>query len=192
MQKKLLDANSPQQNYAARNLERLKNNPLAYGGVLFNTRRGRSRPRPLALRHSMHLVLRASQARGEWSFKRKHNEAKIRAIIQKFSQRHVVKILTLAIVGNHIHFHIKLSKLAHYPRFIRALTAAIAIAVAGHARWQKTAGNKKKFWDHRPFTRIVVGARAVQRLVDYICINQLEGFGNTKQEARFYHAMNSS
>jgi hypothetical protein len=44
---------------------------------------------------------------------------------------------------------------------------------------------KPRFWDYRPFTRIVQSFRAVLHLKDYIRINQLEGFGHKREDARF-------
>jgi hypothetical protein len=40
-----------------------------YGGELLKTRKGRSMGRPLDKKNSMHLVLRSSKAKNEWSFK---------------------------------------------------------------------------------------------------------------------------
>ena len=41
-----------------------------------------------------------------------------------------------------------------------------------------------RFWDHRPFTRVVVGFQAARRMVDYLRINEMEGWGFSKTEAR--------
>lgn len=130
----------------------------------------------------MHLILKSSKAKGEWSFKRKENAQKIKAIIDKHSKKYGVAITSLANVGNHLHLHMKLASRATYKPFIRAVTAAIAMAITGVSRWKKIAG---KFWDHRPFTRVVQSWREVLALKDYLMINQLEGLGNSRVEARF-------
>lgn len=132
----------------------------------------------------MHLVLRSSKAKGEWSFKRKIHAQKISAIIAKFAKKHHVRVLSIANVGNHLHIHIQLIKRAAYKPFIRAITSAIAMAITGVSRWQKSK-TKTKFWDYRPFTRVVRGFRAALTLKDYIAINQLEGVGVGRIEARF-------
>jgi REP element-mobilizing transposase RayT len=163
-------------------LKLLKNMKSAYGGELLKSRKGRASGRPLAVRQTMHLVLRSTKARGEWSFRRKHNADRVAAIIHKFSQRYGVKILSLANVGNHLHFHIQLSNRYTYAPFIRGVTSAIAMAVTGASRWNKLG---VKFWDYRPFTRVVQGWRAVLNLRDYIRINQLEGQGYARIEAQF-------
>ena len=102
----------------------------AYGGELLRTRKGRSKGRPLATKQTMHLVLRSSKARGEWSFRRAKNRRRIEEILNKFSRKYGVRIHSSANVGNHIHLHLQLSRRTGYRPFIRAVTAAIAMAVA--------------------------------------------------------------
>lgn len=164
-------------------LHLLKAQPSAYGGQLLKTRKGRSRGRPLATKSSMHLVLRSSLAKGEWSFRRPKNQAKIRSLLKKFSERYGVRILSLANVGNHLHLHLQLTRRDGYRPFIRALTGAMAMAITGVNRWTAKIGKKLRFWDYRPFTRIVVGFRALLGLRDYIRINQLEGEGVNRAQA---------
>ncbi len=164
----------------------LKKQPSAYGGILLRTRKGRARPRPLATRQTMHLVLRSSKALGDWSFRKRANELKIQALTARFAKRHGVRVLSLANVGNHLHFHIKLGNRFTYAAFIRALTSAIAMAVTGTSRWKrlkKTA--KDRFWDYRPFTKIVESFRAYLNLKDYIRINEFEGYGYQRAYARW-------
>ena len=163
-----------------------------YGGVLLNTRTGRQHGRPLDTKSTMHLVLKSSKAKGAWSFKRPQNEKKIAGITHKFARKYGVKILSMANVGNHLHFQIKLTNRHAYKAFIRAITGSIAMAVTGLNRWEKNEkepGTKLKFWDYRPFTRVVRSLRAYLNLKDYIQINRLEGFGATKLEARFLFKM---
>ena len=175
-------------------LKLLKDEPKAYGGELLKTRKGRAHGRPLDTKRTMHLVLRSSLAKGEWSFSR--HKKKIRLIADKFAQKNGVRLLSLANVGNHLHFHIQLGNRYAYRPFIRAITAAIAMTVTGASRWQplesqiasKLVGkstNKAKFWDYRPFTRVVIGFRALLNLKDYIRINQLEGGGTSRVIAEY-------
>src|SRR5437868_5410941 len=104
-------------------IELLKKQKKSYGGELLKTRKGRSGPRPLDTRNSMHLVLRSSKAKGDWSFTRPKNAAMIKLITNKFAAKYGVKIYSAANVGNHLHFHIKLSNRHTYRPFIRAITA---------------------------------------------------------------------
>jgi REP element-mobilizing transposase RayT len=169
----------------------LKDEPKAYGGDLLKTRKGRRGPRPLDTKNTTHLILRSTKATGVWSFSLPKNRNKIRQIISKFSQKYGIKIVSMANVGNHLHFQIKLTNRFTYKRFIRAVTSAIAMVVTGASRWNRLKTKPSdRFWDRRPFTRVVVGLRAFLNLKDYIEINRLEGFGFQKPQARFFFAWN--
>jgi hypothetical protein len=94
-----------------------------------------------------------------------------------------VLILSFANVGNHLHLQIKLSNRFAYKPFIRAITAAIAMAVTGWSRWTKVIDGER-FWTERPFTQIVTAFKYHLNLRDYIAINKIEGFGLAKTTAR--------
>lgn len=161
-----------------------KNSTKSYGGVLLNTRKGRQSGTPLATKNTMHLILRSSKAIGDLSFKKQKHSQNIKRIISQFSAKYGIKIISFANVGNHLHMHLKLSKLQGYKPFIRAVTAAIAMSVTGLNRWNKNT-KKEKFWDYRPFTRVIIGLRALLIMKDYLEINQLEGLGLPRKNARF-------
>jgi len=162
--------------------KRLQMDPTAYGGDLYRTRKGRARPRPISQKHSMHLVLRAECAQGEWSFKRHRN--RVEQIIKKFAFKHSIYIHSQAIHGNHLHFHVHVKQHSNtYKRFIRALTAAITMAITNASRFNKL---KKKFWDDRPYTRLARSQEAFDRVEHYVRINQIEANGCNRADARFY------
>lgn len=163
-----------------------KKQNLEYGGALLNTRKGRARGRPIDTRNSMHLVLRSSKAIGNYSFRKNEHSQKIKSIVKKFSQKYGIIVHSLANVGNHIHFHVHIYNRGTYKPFIRAITAAIAMAVSGASRWCKS--KLGKFWDYRPFTRVIIGYKSFLTVQHYIELNQLEGFGYTKTQARFVTA----
>jgi hypothetical protein len=160
----------------------LRNESSAYGGELLKTREGRRRGRPLDTRSTMHLVLRSSKARGAWSFR--HHDARIRTLVGHFSRKYGVRVLSLANVGNHLHFQLKLTNRHAYRPFIRGLTSAIAMAVTGWSRWSPPPQGAR-FWDYRPFTRVVQGRRGFLTLRDYIQLNRLEGAGYRRAQARW-------
>ncbi len=150
----------------------------SYGGELLKKRKGRISGRPIVTRQTMHLVLRSSLANGKWSFLEPKNKAATRDILKKFATKYGVKLLYGANVGNHIHLEIQLTNRYAYKPFIRAITAAIAMKITGVSRWKtKEQVGIKKFWDLRPFTRVVTGWKARLSLKDYIKINRLEGQG---------------
>ena len=152
----------------------IQRNPSAYGGILQKKRAGRRRGRPLHTKFSMHVVLRSSQARGQWSFLR--HKFKILHIIEHFSDKYQIKILSMANVGNHIHMQVRLRRQNTWNPFIRAITSAIVAAV--------TKNRSRKFWDYRPFTNLVFTHRYFLKLKDYIEMNQLEGVGLNRAKAR--------
>jgi REP element-mobilizing transposase RayT len=166
-----------------------------YGGDLQTTRKGRQGPRPLSIQHTMHFVLRSTKAVGPYSFKR-HRGA-IQNILQKFTAKYGLQLLSMANVGNHLHLHIKLARgriidrkplnnRDLYQRFICAVTSAIMMTTTGLSRWNKKAKTwSGRFWDRRPFSRIVSGFSDNLRLSDYIRINKFEGFGYDRGEATF-------
>ena len=115
----------------------------------------------------MHLVLRSTQAKGEWSFIR--HAKTVKNILEKFARKYGIKLISVANVGNHLHLHIQLGNRYTYAPFIRAITGSIALKIKGRTT------KKLKFWDRRPFTRIVIGRWAYLGMQDDIKINQLEG-----------------
>ena len=85
-------------------------------------------------------------------------------------------------IENHLHFHIKLASREGYLKFIKAITAAIVMAIT---KVNKFKALTKKFWDARPFTRIVFGEKDRKTMKRYIEINQLEGLGHNRHQAIF-------
>ncbi len=164
-------------------------NSKSYGGTLLKTRKGRRHARPISTTQSMHLVLRSSQAISEKSFTRPSHAREIKKIIDKFALKYGVRIQSLANVGTHLHFQLQFTKRQGYYRFIRAITAAIAMLITGRNRWTvarlKKNSEPKKFWDYRPFSRILTGLRDFLSVKDYIQINQLEGLGVPRTQARW-------
>ena len=162
----------------------------SYGGTLMKKRSGRIGARPISTHQTMHLVLRSSKATDDKSFKIAKNSKKIHKIINCFANKYGIHILSLANAGNHLHLHLKVTKRIGYVRFIRAISSAIAMHVTGINRWSKSStttvniNGKQKFWDYRPFTRIVIGRKDFLNMEDYIQVNQLEGFGVKRVFAR--------
>jgi len=187
-------------------LDMFKKGENAYGGELRNRRKGRGE-RSLSTKHTMHLVLRSSIAKGPWSLRR--HQHKIKNVVRSYTHKYGVRLISLANVGNHLHMQIQLTNRHTYRPFIKAMTSALVISVTGAnykcsilaraiqlgvSPEQKTAPNFKqnagirttlRFWDYRPFTRIVRGYKDFLTLRDYIEVNQFEGRGYDRGEARF-------
>lgn len=146
----------------------------------------------------MHLVLRSSKARGEWSFIKSKNKSRILKIIKKHAAKNFIQVHSLAVVGNHIHLHIRLAHRLLYKPFIRAVTGAIALAVMGGGQPSRLGAScpadglgqtisksrRSGFWDYRPYSVIVSALRHFLNMKDYMRINQLEGLGHCRLSAR--------
>lgn len=144
-----------------------------------STRRGRLGFRPLAVRKTMHVVMRASVAMGPRSFRARENRQKIDEILRIHALKNSIRLISYANVGNHLHLHLKLAHREGYKRFIRAVTAAIAMHVMKWNRWtmEGGGGERGKFWDFRPYTNVVMSWAGFLKLRDYIEVNQYEGMG---------------
>lgn len=168
-------------------VELLPKSERSFGGILRNTRKGRQGSRPLSTKSSMHLVLRSSKARGNHSLTFGNNRQRIREIFWKFSQKYGVRIHSLANVGNHLHIHMQLSSRHTYKKFICAVTAAVVMQVtkakAGEA---KKKSKHERFWDYRPFSRILTSWTEFLRLKDYVLVNRLEGLGLPRAKAFYF------
>ncbi len=173
---------------------RQRNAQQSFGGKTFNiqhffgglltTERAHRTARPLSTKYPIHLVLRSSQAKEGKSFWKKENARFIQYILKKISKKWGVEILNCANVGNHLHLMIKLKNRFTYEKFICGVTGAISLHLT---KWNKNKGPRRpedKFWDFRPYTRIVIGFAAKLRMQDYLDINKLEGLGNSRPEAR--------
>jgi putative transposase len=149
---------------------------LAYGGILRKSSKNRG-ARPLSKKDSLHVVMRSSKAKGLWSFQHSNNKKKLTEIVKSMSLKNGVQILSFANVGNHLHMHVRITNRTLYKAWIRGLTSAIAMLVAQRKGLQTLKDMKQKFWDYRPFTRVVSSLKAFLTLKDYIQINELEGAG---------------
>jgi REP element-mobilizing transposase RayT len=154
-----------------------KSHPTYYGGTLLRTRKGRSHARPIATRRSMHIVLKSSLAVGDWSMNRPIHKRRIQETLHKMADQFATKVHSLAVVGNHLHLNVLFQRHRRdYFGFVRAFSAAVMMLVTGVSRWQKVERLKqRKFWDYRPYTRVLSGSKDFIGVQDYLQINQMEG-----------------
>ncbi len=129
--------------------------------------------RPIAVNKPMHLVLRSSFARGRYSLSIKRN--RIDNAVQKLSKSTGVKIYRFAIAGNHIHLLILSKSRSAYISFIRAISGIIARIILEAERGK--ASLIDRFWDSRPYTRIMEWGRDFKVVSQYIDLNKLESIG---------------
>ncbi len=155
----------------------------AYGGDLRKKAKNRG-PRPLVFRSgSMHITLRSTKATGINSFQNSSKRNKVKSFVYSFSAKKGVKILSFANVGNHLHLHVRLHNSHLYKAWIRGLSSGLAMISMGLQGLHHLKHKKQKFWDQRPFSRIIQSFRHFMNTKSYLEVNVLEGMGMPRGEA---------
>ena len=97
------------------------------------------------------------------------------SVIKLLSERFGIKVYRFANSGNHLHLLVQPTSRQAYLNFIRALTGIIARIVLNAERG--SASMIDRFWDSRPFTRIVEWGKDFAGVRNYIDLNTLEAIG---------------
>ncbi len=111
----------------------------------------------------MHLVLKSSHMKEERSLFRSENAKLFRSILNKYAEKYFVVIVRFKLVGNHVHILFKVKSVKLYKDFIRSLTGQFAQKMI-----ERFKLNIKKFFDERPFTRVIEFGRDYNRVISYI------------------------
>lgn len=149
----------------------------AFGGK--GSARGNPRSaRPVATRSPMHLVLKSDLARGRHSFLARART--VDRISQRIGARCGVRIHDLAIAGNHLHFIIQPSSRKNYRQFIRGVSGVLARLMLRDGRLASLCAHRR-FWEARPFTRIVRWGRDFNTVVNYLMKNRLDLIGMSRE-----------
>ncbi len=164
--------------------QRFTTDERAFGGTLLKDKANRG-ARPIAVKKPMHMVLRSTQAVGKQSFLSPRKVKRVEAIIRKFALKNGVKIYQIGNAGNHLHILLQVGNRYLWNGFIRGLTSALAYAVTATEKGNSTNETAakvskhpaKRFWDFRPFTRVVEWGRDFLLQKDYAMLNTLEGMG---------------
>ena len=147
--------------------------PTAFGGALLD--RGNPRyARPLSPSQSMHLVLRSTRAYGSRSFLAPANARRIQKLVFSLGRRLRVRVYNYANSGNHLHLLLQPSTRAAYRAYVRALSGIVA-RIALRAKHSRTQG--LRFWDRRPWSRIVSWGDGFETVLLYIERNTMETLG---------------
>jgi hypothetical protein len=134
-----------------------------FGGSLLKNSNAKT-PRPLSTKHPIHVVLRSSAAKGKWSLKKPTNAKIVEETFKQLASDYEIKVHESFVANDQVHLLIQLGDLETFAPFIRSLSGTIAIKVTGA---NKLAGLKEKFWDFRPWSRIVAQKRGYSLLKDY-------------------------
>ena len=144
---------------------------LEHGG---STRlRKRKETRFIDVKSPLHVVLRASRARAEWSMLKPKNRHHIDALTRRLSAKYKIKIYRFANVGNHLHLLVKTPEKTAFKNFLRELAGQIAILVTGACKGNPVG----RFWDLLAYSRVVSWIRDFKTVERYIIKNLFEAEG---------------
>ena len=163
----------------------------SFGGSLLNKSNAKT-ARPISTKKVMHLVLRSEKAKGAYSFLLSKHKDRIEDTIYNQARKTGVKVYSYANSGNHLHILVLPRTRRAFSNFIRAICGIIARIVLGKERGQaqhsenssSKAINPEKFWDQRPFSRILEWGKAFNLAKDYLLQNTLEALGFIKYKPR--------
>lgn len=144
-----------------------------FGGTLLKKSNAKL-ARPISIKHAMHVVFSSSQACGEWSLRSSRNFKIVDKILREQARRYGVRLVEVANMGNQIQLLIKIADRGSFLAYMRAVSGIIAMKVTGAA---KTRGLSDKFWDCRPWSRIVVLKRAFSLALDILVQEHLVTIG---------------
>ncbi|HEY8278737.1 MAG TPA: transposase [Bdellovibrionota bacterium] len=155
------------------NLEAYRRDKGCFGGdLLRGNPKGR---RPFSHHSALHLVVRSTLAKGPRSMLLPRHRKQILAIVRKQARTFEVKVYRYANSGNHLHFLVRPPRTrAQFVGFTKAITGLIARTVTQARRGKKVG---LRFWDKRPFSRIIRWGRAFQCCARYVTRNTLEAMG---------------
>lgn len=152
-----------------------------FGGSLMKS--NAKSKRPLHTKNSIHLVLKSHFAVGRHSLLAPKHLQQVERIVRSQATNCAVKIYHFVNVGNHLHIVIKIKNRALYSQFVRAITGLIARLVTGRERSKakiiessklSSSPTKIKFWQARPFSRVITWGREFKAITNYMIKNRIE------------------
>ena len=136
----------------------------------------------------MHLLLKASRAKGPWSLLRQ--ERAVEEVVYRIAKRYRVRIFRFANVGNHLHLGVQTASRREFQAFLRVLPQALAFLLTGTRKGRPIG----RFWDFLAFTRVVQWGKDWFWMKNYIEKNRLEAEGQPRDllDFQFKELWNSS
>ncbi len=113
-------------------------------------------------------------ARGQLSFLNQKRRKRIESLVRRTAASKGVKLYRYANSGNHLHIIILPSSREAFNSFVRVISGLIARLTLGA---EKGSAKGLKFWDARPFTRVIEWGRDYNRACAYVLQNTLEALG---------------
>ena len=159
---------------------------ITHGGESWQGRR--KCERPIATRRPMHIVLRSSHAKGQWSFLHPRHAPFIREWVPSLAKRFHVQLCEWSTNSNHLHLLLRARTRQGLQHFLMVLGSRIAQHITG-ARKGKPIG--KRFFDSIPFSRIVEWGKALVAAKRYVVQNILEASGAISYQPRNHRRTSS-
>jgi hypothetical protein len=153
---------------------------FCFGGALLKRSHAQGK-RPFSRKLALHVVLRSSQAQGERSLLRRSRA--VGAVIFEEAARTGLKVHGAANAGNHLHLLVQAPSRERLAAFLRAIAGRIAMLVCNAAKGRPLPSGTR-FWDQRPFSRLVSLGRDFNNVLSYICLNATETVGMARVSAR--------
>ena len=144
-------------------------NPTSHGGALSLKRRKKARP--IAVKKPMHVILRSSRARKQWSMLKRSEE--VDTLVRKLARRFGVRLYKYANVGNHLHLLVQVKRRGDFQNFLRVLAQSLMFLLTG----AKKGNPVGKFWDALAFSRVVEWGKDWKGMLTYLDKNLLEARG---------------
>ena len=138
----------------------------AHGGSLSIGKRKTARP--LCVKRSIHIVMRASSARGNSSLLHPQHAKKVFQLLQKYSKQFEIRTYDFVNVGNHLHLLVRAKTKEGMRNFLRAFSGHVAQLITGSGPGRPL---KKRFWDFLVFTRLIEWGRAFRYAKSYLLKN---------------------
>ena len=159
--------------FPSSNIEYYRRHKACFGGNIYAGNPKYERPFYSGL--ALHLVLRSSRATGRNSMLNDSHRNQIKWLIRKQAKRFGVELHRFSNNGNHLHLLVKPgANRSQLQNFLRAVSGLIARLIL---KAERGRAQKVKFWDARPFSRIVTWGKAFARCAHYIERNILEALG---------------
>jgi hypothetical protein len=146
-------------------------NRREHGGSI---RKGKRKlARPISTKQPLHLVMRSSRAKGQWSFLHSRNRGVILGLVAETADRYGIRVDRFDNVGNHLHFVMQGKNRLLIRSFLKVLPQKIMFAVTG----AKKGNPVGRFFDGIVYSRLVTWGREYEILRSYLWKNALEALG---------------
>ncbi len=144
--------------------------------------RKRKTTRPFSPQAPVHLVLKATRARGVWSLLHRKNRARVQAMIYGYAARFKVRVYRASIASDHLHLLVKAKEKKNLADFLRVLAGRIAVTVTGAKKYVKRIG---KFWDYLYWSRLIQWGAEFYRVREYVAENSPLASTDTPENITF-------